>query len=135
MRSALLGALLLATVGMAGCRSEPCGHAVEKRDALRLETVSRALRAWHAAHGRWPTADEGLMALVRCPAASASGIDCERFPATGYATSDALRDVCGRSIHYALVGGQPRLSAPGPDGEVGTGDDRVIEIKTTPTGR
>lgn len=117
----------LAWSGLTACTREPCGHAAAARDTQRLTTVANALRAWHAAFGRWPTEVEGLGALVRCP--TSSGLDCRRFPAEGFATSDGLRDVCARPIRYTITDGRPRLSTLGVDGEVGTADDHQVDVK------
>lgn len=116
----------LAWSGPTACTREPCGHAAAARDTQRLATVANALRAWHAAFGRWPTEAEGLGSVVSCP--SSSGLDCRRFPAAGFATTDALRDVCARPMRYTIIDGRPRLSTLGVDGEAGTADDTDVDV-------
>jgi len=80
--------------------------------------LSLALDLFEQDVGRYPTADEGLQALVEDP-----GVPGWKG---SYLKGGLKDDPWGNPYSYSLPadeGGQYRITSAGPDGQAGTGDD------------
>ncbi len=99
-----------------------------KIDQARETTTKANLKALHSAvnqfkmdTGRFPTEDEGLIALIEQPS------DVETWEPGGYLeTTEISKDGWGHDFIYELFpesGKQFAIRSCGPDGEQGTEDD------------
>ena len=99
-----------------------------KIDQARVTITKANLKALHTAinqfkmeTGRFPTEDEGLIALIEQPS------DVEIWPPGGYLeTTEISPDGWGNEFIYELYpesGKQFAIRSMGPDGEEGTEDD------------
>lgn len=92
-------------------------------------SLALALDLFEQDTGRYPTSDEGLVALVRDP-----GVLGWRGP---YVKGGLKADPWGNQYIYQLDSSQTglyTLSSAGPDGQQGTEDD-ILEEETEYTGR
>jgi len=87
-----------------------------KAQMLRLE---QALEFYKLDMGRYPSQDEGLVALVEQP----SGVDASVYNPGGYIKRDALMDVWGHPFSYTYPGEChpeiPTIRSLGADGVMG----------------
>lgn len=96
----------------------------------RLTAVAEGLDAFKKDMGRYPTAEEGLGALVKEPPAGGRWLG--PYIASAYVKNGAVVDAAGKPLGYRLENGGHVLIAPGKDGLVGSGDDvRMILEKRT----
>jgi general secretion pathway protein G len=130
MRRTLATALvLLAVLPLLGLKSLP---GVARTQILMLEG---ALEAFRIDHGRYPTTDEGLAALVAPPTALKGSA---KYPNGGYLWSGRVPvDPWGRSFSYRSPGERNRdrfdLGSLGADGMPG-GDGIAADIGNWPDG-
>ena len=97
---------------------------------LELQEIGDALESFRDDVGRYPTNEEGLLALREEPA-GADGWLGPYLP-DGVFIDDNVVDTSGNPIGYELQSEGYRLGAAGPDGKFDTNDDVVLEsLKTT----
>jgi len=96
----------------------------------RLTAVADALDGFKKDMGRYPTAEEGLRALIKEPPAGGKWLG--PYIASTYVKNGAVVDAAGKPFGYRIEGGDHVLVAPGKDGLVGSGDDArlVLEKRT-----
>jgi general secretion pathway protein G len=90
-----------------------------------LQEIENALESFRGDNGRYPTDEEGLLALRDEPP-GASGWLGPYLP-DGFYVDDEVRDASGNPITYERTDDGYRLAAAGADGEPGTDDDIVLE--------
>lgn len=73
------------------------GRARVKSAQLQLESVAAAVEMFHSDVGRYPTAEEGLGALVKEP------VDVEGWTGPYLKSAGALKDPWADAIRYRLV--------------------------------
>jgi general secretion pathway protein G len=88
--------------------------------AVKLSRLSDSLVQYKLDSPRFPTTDEGLMALREAPAGARNW----RGP---YTEPDKLLDPWDRPIRYELVNAKTyKLTSAGPNGEFGDEDDIIL---------
>jgi general secretion pathway protein G len=92
---------------------------------MELKEVGKALESFKSDVGRYPTNEEGLLALRDEPA-GADGWLGPYLP-EGLYVEDKAVDTSGKPLIYQELDDGYRLQAIGPDGEIDTGDDVVFE--------
>lgn len=112
----LVGGFLMLAVNDPGDQLERARLAAAN---ATLTTIRDRVGYFHSDLGRYPTAAEGLNALVRPPSGSRGGI--------AYLDQPAI-DPWGRPYVYQLGAGGTsyKVLSAGPDGKVGTADDIVV---------
>jgi general secretion pathway protein G len=101
----------------------------------QLRQVEQALELYKLDNGRYPTAEQGLIALVRQPT---SGPPPRRYPPGGYLRREVVKDPWGAPLLYQLPGTHNAASFDlysfGPDGaEGGEGENADIVNWNTET--
>lgn len=99
------------------------GKAKSNEAKIKMEQVANQLEMFKLEVGRYPTAAEGLKALVSCPSGVAN---CTN----GY-VKDAkqLQDPWGNEFRYSVTGSKYEISSLGADGkEGGTGEDADVKV-------
>ena len=110
---ALLGALMGVLV-----TSMLTGQDTTKEDISRLGMgeIAQALQLYRVHNNRFPTAEQGLSALVLNPGTMPRW----RGP---YLEEDKLKDPWGENYDYEISGRNFKIISAGIDGEMGTADD------------
>jgi general secretion pathway protein G len=121
--------VVIAIIGLLAAALTPAlvgqlGRARVKTAHLQLENLEASLEAFRADVGRFPTAREGLEALVKQPA------DTEGWIGPYLRDKKALLDPWGRPVVYAVDqnADQASVSSLGADGKPG-GDGAAADIK------
>ncbi len=96
--------------------------------ATQVRQLEQSLEMYRLDNGRYPTAEQGLEALVREPT---SAPEPRRYPPGGYVKRDALNDPWGAPLEYRVPGQHNThsfdLYSLGPDGtEGGEGHDADV---------
>ncbi len=99
------------------------GAAYYRRELTRtrLEDVADAADDFKRDVGRYPTAEEGLAALVEEPAEEGRWLG--PYLPESYVVDGAVADVAGRPLAYEASANEHVVAAAGEDGEPGTADD------------
>ncbi len=100
------------------------------RDELtraRLEEVADAADAYKRDMGRYPTAEEGLIALVEEPSDGGGWLG-PYLPAS-YVVDGAVADAAGEPLTYESSANEHVVAAVGEDGEPGTPDDVKLRFE------
>ena len=96
--------------------------------ATQIRNIEQSLELYRLDNGRYPTAEQGLAALVREPASEPRP---RRYPPGGYVKRDALLDPWGSPYEYQFPGDQNAhsfdLSSFGADGLDG-GEGNAADI-------
>ena len=96
--------------------------------ATQIRNIEQSLELYRLDNGRYPTAQQGLAALVREPTSEPRP---RRYPPGGYVKRDALQDPWGSPYEYQLPGDQNShsfdLSSFGADGLEG-GEGNAADI-------
>lgn len=131
--------LCLAGAAMAVCLCLPSCDAridVDSKLSTEFSKIDRALEEYRLAHGRYPTTEQGLRALVRRPEEEPVP---QGYPDGGYLPDrESLLDPWGRPYEYVVPGDQNSSSYDlwtlGSDGEPG-GTGRATDVGNWPRGR
>ncbi|HYE45598.1 MAG TPA: type II secretion system major pseudopilin GspG [Caulobacter sp.] len=100
------------------------GKAQSRSAKLQAQTVAAAVELFSGDNGRFPTEEEGLIALVRRPA----GLDSWTGPYLR--TEDQLKDPWGRPFIYTEEEGTFSITTLGANNKVGgEGPDRDITLR------
>ena len=94
----------------------------------QIQTLSSALTTYRIAHGRYPTQEQGLSALVACPRAEPVPRD---YPPGGYLSSTVLPPDPWKRDYIYLIPGRAgesyEILSYGADGEPGgTGENQDL---------
>jgi general secretion pathway protein G len=103
------------------------------RDELtraRLDDVADAADAYKRDVGRYPTAEEGLVALVEEPPGAGGWLG--PYLPQSYVADGAVADAAGRPLGYRPSAGEHVVFAAGKDGEPGTADDVALRFEGRP---
>jgi general secretion pathway protein G len=98
------------------------GKAKSNEAKIKMEQLANQLEMFKLEVGRYPSASEGLKALVSCPSGVAN--------CSGGYVKDAkqLLDPWGNEYRYSVSGSKYELSTLGADGkEGGTGEDADLK--------
>lgn len=99
------------------------GKAQSRSAKLKAQSVAAAVELYSGDVGRFPTAEEGLAALVKAPA----GVDGWTGPYLR--NDDLLKDPWGRPFAYSVDGGSFTVKTLGADNKAGgEGADRDIAV-------
>jgi general secretion pathway protein G len=93
----------------------------------RLVAVADALDGFKKDMGRYPTAAEGLGALIKEPPAGGKWLG--PYIPTAYVTKGAVVDAAGKPFGYRLEGDTHTVIAPGKDGLLGSADDARLVLE------
>lgn len=100
------------------------GEAKAQAASIQVQKIENLLEVYRLDNGRYPTAEQGLRALVTEPQLDPVP---RRYPPDGYARSQDLDDPWGAPYQYELPGSHnPRsydVYSWGPDGQPDTEDD------------
>jgi general secretion pathway protein G len=126
--------VVIAVIGMIAAALTPAvfgqmNRARAKSAELQVETVASAVEAFRADVGRYPTASEGLMALIKDPGA------LEGWSGPYLHKAKALDDPWGHPLVYAppSAEGGFLVESLGADGKPGgTGLNRDIKASSSP---
>jgi len=99
----------------------------EELTRRRLAEVAAAADAFKADMGRYPTQEEGLVALVEEPEGSGRWFG-PYLPDT-FVGDGAVVDAAARPLGYRVAAHEHVLIAPGEDGVVGTADDVELRLE------
>jgi general secretion pathway protein G len=92
----------------------------QKMGREQLAAVSSALQMWSQDMGRYPSDEEGLLALVQRP----SGADATKWQGPYFLGT--LQDPWSHGLRYTRIPDGYRVESAGPDGDFGTPDDIVL---------
>lgn len=92
---------------------------------MELKEVGKALDSFRSDVGRYPTDEEGLLALRDEPAGAEGWLG--PYLPEGLYVEDKAVDTSGKPLIYEKLDDSYRLRAAGPDGEIDTVDDVVFE--------
>jgi general secretion pathway protein G len=93
----------------------------------RLEEVADAADYYKRDMGRYPTAEEGLIALVEEPSGGGGWLG-PYLPAS-YVVNGAVADAAGNPLTYKSLASEHVVAAAGGDGKPGTADDVKLRFE------
>jgi len=98
---------------------EQLGSSKEKTAEIEMRRLVTDLEFFFVDVGRFPTADEGLAALV-------SGTDIDGWDGPYVTNNTGLQDPWGTAYAYEISGNSITITTYGPDGASGGGDDDSV---------
>ena len=99
----------------------------------RLEEVAAAADYFKKDTGRYPTADEGLIALVEEPPGEGGWLG--PYLPESYVVDGAVTDAAGEPLTYEVSADEHVVKAAGTDGERGTADDVELRFEGRSEGK
>lgn len=98
---------------------EQLGSSKEKTAEIEMRRLVTDLEFFFVDVGRFPSADEGLGALV-------SGTDIDGWDGPYVTNNTGLQDPWGTAYAYEISGSSITITTYGPDGASGGGDDNSV---------
>lgn len=93
----------------------------------RLEEVANAADYYKRDMGRYPTAEEGLLALTEEPPGDEGWLG--PYLPESYVVDGAVADAAGKPLAYESSANEHVVTAAGKDGEPGTADDLKLRFE------